>query len=84
MADDTFTEAYKKDAIQMLKDSRDNKTMGSRSSNTAAYADARATALSLTNEASTFILFTFFSKFNYFLVRRLRDANGSNGPCITC
>ena len=50
MEDDTFTEAYKNDAMQFLKESREVRTMGSRSSNTAAYADARATAASLTNK----------------------------------
>ena len=50
MEDDTFMEAYKNDAMQFLKESREVRTMGSRSSNTAAYADARATAASLTNE----------------------------------
>jgi hypothetical protein len=53
MDNDTFTEAYKNDAMQILKESREVRTMGSRSSNTAAYADARAMAASLTDEVST-------------------------------
>lgn len=53
MENETFTEAYKKDAVETLKDSRENRTMGSRSSNTAAYADARAMAASFTEEASS-------------------------------
>jgi hypothetical protein len=52
MKNDDFSEAYKNDALQMLKDSRGLRNMGSRSSNTAAYADARATTASLTDEAS--------------------------------
>jgi hypothetical protein len=50
MANDSFTEAYKNDALQTLKEARELRTMGSRSSNTAAYADARATAASLADE----------------------------------
>ena len=49
---DKYTEDYKNEAVEMLKESREIKTMGSRSSNTAAYADARATASSLTDEVS--------------------------------
>lgn len=49
---DAYTEDYKNDAVQTLKESREIKTMGSRSSNTAAYADARSTASSLTDEVS--------------------------------
>jgi hypothetical protein len=52
MENDAFSEAYKEEVLQTLKDSREVRTMGSRSSNTAAYADARATAISLTDEVS--------------------------------
>ena len=52
LENDAFSEAYRNEALQMLKDSRGVRTMGSRSSNTAAYADARATTASLTDEAS--------------------------------
>jgi hypothetical protein len=86
MENDTFTEAYKNDAMQTLKDSREVRTMGSRSSNTAAYADARATAISLTDEASCFLSTTSSSTSNvdYLLVRGLGLANWCNWPCITC
>jgi len=52
MENDTFLETYRNEALQMLKDSQGVRTMGSRSSNTAAYADARVTTTSLTDEAS--------------------------------
>ena len=52
MENDAFSEAYKEEVLQSLKDSREVRTMGSRSSNTAAYADARAMAVSLMDEVS--------------------------------
>lgn len=57
MENDEFTEADKNDAVQSLKESREIKTMGSRSSNTAAYADARAAAASLTDEVHSFLYY---------------------------
>lgn len=54
MENDTFSEVYKTEALQTLQDSREVRTMGSRSSNTAAYADARSTGASLTDEVSSF------------------------------
>ena len=52
MDNDAFSKSHISEAMQMLKDSREVRTMGSRSSNTAAYADARATAASITDEVS--------------------------------
>jgi hypothetical protein len=50
MDNEAFSQAYIDEAIKELTDFRQIKTMGSRSSNTAAYADARATTASLTDE----------------------------------
>lgn len=50
MENDSFSQAYIDEALQDLEESRKVKTMGSRSSNTASYADARATASSLNDE----------------------------------
>ena len=50
MENDTFSEQYKAEALLELEDFRTIKTMGSRSSNTAANADARATTATVTNE----------------------------------
>ena len=52
MKNDAFSEAYKNKALQILEDSRGVRTMGYRSSNTEAYADARVMAVSLADEVS--------------------------------
>ena len=54
MENEAFSQAYIDEAIKELEQSRKVKTMGSRSSNTAAYADARATTGSMTSEVSFF------------------------------
>lgn len=54
MENNAFSQDYIDEAIEELEDSRKVKTMGSRSSNTAAYADARATTGSMTREVSFF------------------------------
>jgi hypothetical protein len=54
MENDAFSQTYIDEAIEELEQTRKVKTMGSRSSNTAAYADARATTGSMTNEVSFF------------------------------
>lgn len=58
MENDAFSQAYIDEAIEELERTRKVKTMGSRSSNTAAYADARATTGSMTNEVSFFTTLT--------------------------
>jgi len=50
METDTFSKQYKVEALLELEDFRKNKTTGSRSSNMAAYADARVTTASVMNE----------------------------------
>ena len=50
MDTDALSEEYKGEALQELEEFRLNKTMGSRSSNMAAYADARATTAAVTQE----------------------------------
>jgi hypothetical protein len=50
METDAYSEQYKGEALLELEEFRKNKTTGSRSSNMAAYADARATTASVTNE----------------------------------
>jgi hypothetical protein len=50
MDSDTFSKDYKTEALLELEEDRKVKAMGSRSSNTAAHADARATTSSLTDE----------------------------------
>ena len=64
MDNEAFSQAYIDEAIKELTDFRQIKTMGSRSSNTATYADARATTASLTDEVQFkclfFIIFSCF------------------------
>ena len=56
MNNDSFSQAYVDEAMEELEQTRKVKKMGSRSSNTAAYADARATTSSLTNEVKFYTL----------------------------
>ena len=65
MDNEAFSQAYIDEAIKELTDFRQIKTMGSRSSNTAAYADARATTASLTDEVQfEYFLFIIFLMFH--------------------
>jgi len=84
MKNDAFSEAYKNEALQALEDSRGVWTMGSRSSNTAAYADARATAVSLADEVSPSYHPYIFSHLIMLLVCGFRHANRRHRPCNTC
>jgi hypothetical protein len=61
MDNDSFSKAYIDEAIKELNQTQMVKTVGLRSSNTAAYADARATTGSLTNEASFYVFHASFS-----------------------
>ena len=60
MENNTYTKDYKDDALETLKESREIKTMGSRSSNTAACSDARVTAASLADEVSHSIIYILY------------------------
>jgi len=50
MYNGTFSSTYTREAVQELEELREVKERGSRSGNTAADADARATTASITNE----------------------------------
>ena len=56
----TYMKDYKDDALETLKETQEIKTMGSRSSNTAAYSDTRATAASLADEVSHSIIYILY------------------------
>ena len=60
MENNTYMKDYKDNALEMLKESSEIKTMGSRSSNKAAYSDARATAASLADEVSHSIIYILY------------------------
>ena len=78
MDNDAFSQAYIDEAIDELEQTRKVKTLGSRSSNTAAYADARATTGSLTDEVRFHAFSLLFLDPNSVSVCRVRHANGGN------
>ena len=56
----TYMKDYKDDALETLKETQEIKTMGSRSSNTVAYSDTRATVASLADEVSHSIIYILY------------------------